>query len=120
MRHRMKKFGHFKKKDRDHRDSMIRNLLTSFFLHGSIVTTEKRALAITGMVDKLVNLVNEKDKLNAIREVGAVLFTKESSAVLFERAAKLKDKKSGFSRITPIKYRDGDSAKLVKIELIEA
>jgi ribosomal protein L17 len=48
MRHRMKKFGHFKKKDLDHRNSMIRNLLTSFFLHKEIVTTEKRALAISG------------------------------------------------------------------------
>ncbi len=120
MRHRMKKFGHFKKKDLDHRDSMIRNLLTSFFLHGSIVTTEKRALTITGSIDKLINVANEKDQLNAIREVGSVLFTKESSVLLFARAAKLKDRKSGFSRITPIKYRDGDSAKLVKIELVEA
>ncbi|MDQ1343940.1 MAG: large subunit ribosomal protein [Patescibacteria group bacterium] len=120
MRHRMKKFGHFKKKDRDHRDSMIRNLLTSFFLHSSVVTTEKRALAITGMIDKLINVANEENQLNAIREVGSVLFTKESSVLLFERAAKFKDRKSGFSRITPIKYRDGDSAKIVKIELVEA
>ncbi len=120
MRHRMKKFGHFKTKDRDHRDSMIRNLLTSFFLHSEIVTTEKRALAISGMIDKLINVANEENQLNAIREVGSVLFTKESSVLLFERAAKFKDRKSGFSRITPIKYRDGDSAKLVKIELIEA
>lgn len=120
MRHRMKKFGHFKKKDRDHRDSMIRNLLTSFFQHSSIITTEKRALTIVSQIDQLINIANEKEELNAIREIGSILFTKESSLNLFKHAANLKGRKSGFSRITPIKYRDGDAAKLVKIELVEA
>ncbi len=120
MRHRVKKFGHFKKKDRDHRDSMIRNLLTSLFLHKEMVTTEKRALAISGMVDQLVNLANSEDKTSAIRQVGTVLFAKDSALALFAFAAKQKDRKSGFSRIVPIKYRDGDAAKIVKISLIEA
>jgi large subunit ribosomal protein L17 len=120
MRHRMKKFGHFKKKDLDHRNSMIRNLLTSFFLHKEIVTTEKRALTITGMIDELINTANSADKLNAVREIDSVLFTKESGAHLMAVAAKFQGRKSGFSRITPIKYRDGDSAKIVKLSLVEA
>ena len=119
MRHRIKKFGHFKKKDRDHRNSMIRNLLTSFFLHKEIVTTEKRALTITAMIDKLINVVNTKDQVIAVREIDTVLFTKASSLSLFATAPKLKGRKSGFSRIVPIKYRDGDSAKIVKLSLIE-
>lgn len=120
MRHRMKKFGHFKKKDLDHRNSMIRNLLTSFFLHKEIVTTEKRALTIVAGIDRLINLANGDDKLNAIREIESVLFTKESGTHLFATAAKFKGRTSGFSRITPIKYRDGDSAKIVKLSLVEA
>jgi large subunit ribosomal protein L17 len=48
------------------------------------------------------------------------LFTKESSLELFKNVApKYKGTKtSGFTRITPIKYRDGDNAKLVLLELI--
>jgi len=119
MRHRGRKNLHFKKKDVDHRNAMIRNLLTSLFEHKSIMTTQKRAKAVSPFVDRLINVVNSKDKMNAIRFVGEFLFTKTSSLELFERVApKFVGKSSGFTRIIPIKYRDGDNATLVKIELI--
>lgn len=122
MRHRVRKNLHFKKKDVDHRNSMLRSLMTSLFTHKSLMTTEKRAEAVTPFIDKLINVVNavesEQDKMNAIRRVGEYLFTKESSVSLFEQVApKYKGKSSGFTRITPIKYRTGDNAKLVKLEL---
>lgn len=119
MRHRVNK-THFHKKDLDHRTAMLRNLLTSLFTHKSIVTTEKRAKAILQDVDRLVNLANSDDKMNAIRSAMSVLFTKESSVELFEHVApKFKGLSSGFTRITPIKYRDGDSAKVVKLEFVK-
>lgn len=119
MRHRVKKYLHFKKKDQDHRTAMLRNLVTSFFLHKSIVTTEKRARAILGLIDNMVNVVNTKDKMNAIRFVSQYLFTEASSKELFDNIApKYTDRRSGIARITPIKYRDGDNAKLVKVELV--
>lgn len=122
MRHRVKKNLHFKKKDLDHRNAMLRNLMTSLFTHKSLMTTEKRAEAVVPFVDKLINIANsvttEQDKMNAIRRAGELLFTRDSSIALFEQVApKYKGKTSGFTRITPIKYRTGDSAKLVKLEL---
>ncbi len=120
MRHRVRKHLKFKKKDFSHRKAMQRNLLTSFFLHKQIKTTEKKAKFIVPMIDKLINTVNTKDEMNAIRYVMEYLFTKESSLELFKNVApKYKWKKtSGFTRITPIKYRDGDNAKIVLLELI--
>jgi len=120
MRHRVRKHLKFKKKDFQHRKAMERNLLTSFFLHKSIKTTEKKAKFIVPMIDKLINTVNTKDEMNAIRYVMQYLFTKESSVELFKNVApKYKGTKtSGFTRITPIKYRDGDNAKIVLLELI--
>ena len=99
---------------------MQRNLLTSLFTHKSIKTTEKKAKSIVPMIDKLINAVNTKDEMNAIRYVMQYLFTEESSKELFANVApKYKGQKtSGFTRITPIKYRDGDNAKLVALELI--
>ncbi len=72
------------------------------------------------MIDKLINTVNTKDEMNAIRYVMTYLFTKEASIELFKNVApKYKDKKtSGFTRTLPIKYRDGDNAKLVLLELV--
>jgi len=99
---------------------MQRNLLTSFFLHKGIKTTEKKAKSIVPMIDKLINTVNSKDEMNAIRYVMQYLFTEEASKELFSHVApKYKDtKSSGFTRIVPIKYRDGDNAKLVLLELV--
>jgi large subunit ribosomal protein L17 len=66
---------------------MERNLLTNLFLHKSIKTTLKKAHAIVPMVDKLVNVVNEKEEMNAIRYVMEYLYTKESSVELFKNVA---------------------------------
>jgi large subunit ribosomal protein L17 len=120
MRHRVKKHLKFNSKTFAHRDAMKRNLVTSLFMHKAIQTTEKKAKAIIGMIDKLINVVNSKDEMNAIRFANTIIYTKESSLELFKNVApKYKgDKTSGFTRITPIKYRDGDNAKIVKLELI--
>lgn len=119
MRHRVKKTFRFNHKDVDHSLAALRNLLTSFFLHKSIITTQKRAKAMSIVIDRLVNLVNTKDEMNAIREVGRFVFTKESSVELFTNIApKYKERTSGITTITPIKYRAGDNAKLVKIQLV--
>ena len=58
--------------------------------------------------------------MNAIRYASTYLFTEEASRELFTNIApKYKGKKtSGFTRMTPIKYRDGDNAKLVALELV--
>jgi len=120
MRHRVRKHLKFNNKDFSHRIAMQRNLLTSFFMHKSIKTTEKRAKLIVPMIDKLINTANTKDEMNAIRYIMKYLFTKDSSLELFKNVApKYKwNKTSGFTRITPIKYRDWDNAKLVLLELI--
>ncbi len=120
MRHRVRKHLKFSNKSFQHRKAMERNLLTSFFIHKSLKTTEKKAKLVVPMIDKLINVVNAKDEMNAIRYAMTYLFTKESSKELFENVApKFKGTKtSGFTRITPIKYRDWDNAKLVLLELV--
>lgn len=120
MRHRVRKHLKFKNKSFQHRDAMIRNLVTSLFLHKSIKTTVKKARASVALVDKLINVVNTKDEMNAIRVAKKFLYTKESSLELFKNIApKFKwEKTSGFTKITPIKYRDGDNAKIVLLEIV--
>lgn len=119
MRHRVKKHLHFKGKDDCHRKSMVRNLLTSLFTHKSIQTTSKKAFAIESLAHRLIEVAKgEHTEYNKIRMVSAELFTKEASVSLMQLAQGYKDKKGGYTRITPIKYRDGDSATLVKIELV--
>lgn len=120
MRHKVRKHLKFNNKTFAHRNAMQRNLVTALFTHKSIKTTEKRAKSIIPMVDKLINTANTKDEMNAIRYAMSYLFTEESSKELFQNVApKYKGTKtSGFTRMVPIKYRDGDSAKLVALELV--
>lgn len=120
MRHRVRKNLKFNNKSFSHRDAMQRNLLTSFFMHKSIKTTDKKVKLIVPMIDRLINNANKKDEMNAIRYAMKYLYTKEASLELFKNVApKYKgNKTSGFTRATPIKFRDGDNAKIVKLELV--
>ena len=120
MRHLVKTWRAFNNKDFSHVRAMERNLLTSFFMHKSVKTTEKRAKLIVPMIDRLINVANTKDEMNAIRYAMTYLYTKEASKELFKNVApKYKwTKTSGFTRAIPIKFRIGDNAKLVKLELV--
>ena len=78
MRHQKRKFLKFKNKDQSHRDSMLRNLVTSIFTHKSLITTEKRARAIIPMVDKLIHAAQDATNMNAIPTVPHVLYTQDA------------------------------------------
>lgn len=119
MRHRVKKHLHLNGKDKAHRKSVVRNLVTSLFEHGAITTTKKRALAIVPVVEGLVELSKgSHTEYNKIRFIAPQVFTEKASRAVLASAETYKDRTGGYTRITPIKYRDGDSAVLVKIELV--
>lgn len=117
MRHliRKKQLG----RGRDHRRSMLRNLMTSLFLHGRVRTTEVKAKTLRSRIEHLITAAKKKDAMNAIRYLKKHLFTeaasRKASALFKERYAK---KDSGYTRISPIKFRKGDNAKIVQIELL--
>lgn len=117
MRHRSKKHLKFSNKDRNHRDAMLRNLAGSLFIHGKIATTKKKAQAVTPLVHRLIRVAQEKDTMNAIRTIQASLYTEEASRAAMDRAKNF-TKTSGFTRITPLKYRAGDASLVVTLELV--
>lgn len=119
MRHRVKKHLHFNGKDKAHRKSVVRNLVSALFEHKSIVTTEKRAQAITPVAHRLIDIAKSThEEYNKIRLIAPEVFTEAASRAILAIGPSYKDQNGGYTRITPIKYRDGDSALLVKIELV--
>jgi large subunit ribosomal protein L17 len=119
MRHRVKKHQHFNGKDNAHRKSVIRNLVSAVFENKSIVTTEKRALAITPVIHRLIEMANsEHTEFNKIRFITPEVFTEAASRAVLAIGPTYANQKGGYTRITPIKYRDGDAALLVKLELV--
>ncbi len=115
MRHRNKKA--ILNRPADHRKAMMRNLITSLFLSGKVKTTDAKAKALTSAAEKLITKVKKNDDMNAIRVLKEIVFTEESSRKALEYARKTK-KTSGFTRITKIRFRDGDNACLLQVELI--
>lgn len=119
MRHRNKKA--ILNRPADQRKALMRNLVTSLFLSGSIKTTEAKAKALVSEAERLISnakrKLQDKDTMNAIRVFTDSLFSEEASKNAMAYAEKT-TKQSGFTRLTRIKYREGDNALLVQVDLI--
>ena len=103
-----------------HRRSLFRNLLSSLFVHGSIVTTDAKAKELKRRADILIGKAKQ-DTLHMRRLAAAALFGSEAVQILFDRWGKaFPDRVSGFTRTVKIKQRQGDAAQMTLIELIGA
>ena len=119
MRHKLKKTPRLGRKA-DHRKILLRNLATSLILHGKIQTTGPKANAVQPLVDRIIAKVKSKtNDRESIRYLKTILFDeKAQKKVLQELKVKYADRKSGFTRITPLGMRPGDGALKVQIELV--
>ncbi|MFA5842914.1 MAG: 50S ribosomal protein L17 [Candidatus Gracilibacteria bacterium] len=123
MRHRTKKLK-IGGREPDHRNALVKNLITSLILHEKIKTTEAKAKAIAPRVERLITKAKSvasgaKLEREIIREFKASLFDENASRKLLEELTKrYSDRTSGFTRITHFKNRPGDAAPVVYIELV--
>jgi large subunit ribosomal protein L17 len=105
----------------DQRKAMLRNLMTSLFLEGSVKTTNAKAKVLQAEGEKLVTLLKrsiaKNEEFNAIRDAKQVLFTEASQRAAVEFVKNTK-KTSGFTRATRIGLRDGDAALIMQVDLI--
>ncbi|MFA5829285.1 MAG: 50S ribosomal protein L17 [Candidatus Gracilibacteria bacterium] len=104
---------------RDARRLLLGNLATSLITHEKIQTTRAKAKAVQPIVDRLITIAKTKDKMIAIRELNRTLQSELSSKKVMEELTKrYAERPSGFTRITQIKFRPGDAALIVQIELV--
>ena len=94
-----------------HRKSMVRNLINEVIDHGKIKTTQTRAKAIRGVVEKLVTLA-KVDTVHNRRLAYKKLNNKAMVTKLFtEVAPKFKERAGGYTRIVKLAdKRLGDAA----------
>ena len=105
-------------RDSSARKALFRSILTSFFEHGRIETTEAKAKEIRGLADQLITLAKRGD-LAARRQAIASLMDEEVVRKPFgEIAAKYSDRQGGYTRIMKLGTRRGDAAPMVVIELV--
>ena len=100
------------------RKSLFRVMLTSFFQHERIETTEAKAKELRGLADQMVTLAKRGD-LHARRQVLAYLMDEDIVTKLFsEIAPKYTDRQGGYTRVIKTGLRKGDAAPLAIIELV--
>ena len=102
----------------DHRRQMLANLACSVLEHGRVRTTEARAKEVRPIVEKMITMGKAGD-LGSRRTAISQLRNKQISYKLFnEIAPKYADRAGGYTRITHVGPRPGDSAEMVFLELV--
>lgn len=103
----------------DHRQHMMRNMVTSFFENEKITTTVTRAKELRKLADRLVTLGKRGD-LHSRRQALRVIRDPKIVAKLFEMIApRYTERPGGYTRILKLDNRVGDNAPMAIIELVE-
>jgi large subunit ribosomal protein L17 len=102
-----------------HQRLILANLATALFEHGRIKTTEAKARRLRPLAEKLITKAKRGD-LAARRQVLTVVQDKGVVHTLFtEIGPRFENRPGGYTRITKLGPRKGDSAPMALIELVE-
>ncbi|MBM3179472.1 MAG: 50S ribosomal protein L17 [Chloroflexi bacterium] len=108
------------------RIALRRNLIKQFFTHERIQTTKAKAAAIRGDAERLITLAKNSEsgsaeqKVNARRLAISQLGDNQIIKRLFnEIAPRFATRPGGYTRVTKLGPRFGDSAEMVMLELVE-
>jgi len=116
MRHRAK--GRQLSRTATHRSAMLRNMVTSLFAHGRVVTTEAKAKELRPYAEKLITLARRGD-LHARRLAERKVRDRETLSKLFtDIGPRFAARPGGYTRILKLGHRPGDGADLARIELL--
>jgi large subunit ribosomal protein L17 len=97
----------------------MRGLVLAMIAHGKIETTEAKAKELRPMMEKMVTLAN-KATLSSQRLLVSRIYNQKAPAnkLIKDIAPKYKGQTGGYTRITKLKPRLGDSSKMALIEFI--
>ncbi|MDD4995504.1 MAG: 50S ribosomal protein L17 [Patescibacteria group bacterium] len=117
MRHRVKNKTLDRKKAP--REALLRNLVSSLILYEKVKTTKAKARVIKPLVDKMITL-GKHGTLASRRQAHKFFYIENPVKKIFEDlAVRYKDRNGGYTRMTKLGFRKGDSAEIVQIELIK-
>jgi large subunit ribosomal protein L17 len=104
----------------DHKEAMLKNLVTSLIIHERLTTTEAKAKELRRIADRMVTL-GKKGDIAAIRRAARTIRSKEALGKLFKDLAPLfAARNGGYTRIIKYKNRHGDNAPMAIIEWTES
>lgn len=102
----------------DHRDAMLRAMVTFLFENGKVETTVTRAKEVRSMAEKYITIAKD-NSLHSRRQALAYITKEEVVTKLYnEIAPKYAEVKGGYCRIIKTGARRGDAAEMAIIELV--
>ena len=111
-------FGRKLKRDINERKALFKGLMSSLVLHEKIETTEAKAKAIKGEVDKLVTNA-KKDGILARKLLSAKLFPEALEKMIKDIAPRFNKRQGGYTKMVRLGKRFGDDATMVLLEWVE-
>ena len=124
MRHRIA--GHKLSRGKDERTALRRILVGQLIDHERIQTTRAKAEAVRGQAERLITLAKRGNKageaqmVHARRLAAARLSNPTAVKKLFDDIApRFAERPGGYTRIIRLGKRQGDSAEMVLLELVE-
>ena len=102
----------------DHRNAMLRAMVTFLLENGQIETTVARAKEVRAMTEKMITL-GKTNTIHSKRQAMAYI-TKESvmKKLFDEISPKYADRNGGYTKIIKIGPRRGDAAEMAIIQLV--
>jgi len=117
MRHNKK--GTHLGRTTSHKKALMRNMVASLFEHKSIKTTDAKAKEARRYAEKLITFA-KKGSLHHRRLAFKFLQNKEAIKTLFgEIGPACAERAGGYTRIIKLGYRQGDSASISMLELVD-
>jgi large subunit ribosomal protein L17 len=102
-----------------HRRDLYRNLVTSFLRHERIETTEAKGKEIRAIADRMISL-GKKGDLHSRRMASAYIMSRGVVSSLFsDIAPRFSGRNGGYTRLIKTRFRYGDAAPMVILELTE-
>lgn len=117
MRHRLS--GKILSRDTNARKALIRNLTVALVKNGKIKTSQAKAKAIKGFVDKIINK-GKIGSLHARRQLIASLASSKMAAIVIDKLSpSFPDRTSGYTRIVKLGRRQSDTTHMVMMEFVQ-
>ncbi|OGY25987.1 MAG: 50S ribosomal protein L17 [Candidatus Woykebacteria bacterium RBG_16_44_10] len=106
-------------RDSSHRAAILKNLASAAILHEKIVTTLPRAKAVRPFLEKLITKTKENNLENRRYLLARLGAPRPVQKLLDVIGPAFKERPGGYTRITKLPPRVGDSAPMASLEFVE-
>lgn len=118
MRHRI--VGKHLGRNHNERQSLLRSQLNSMFQHGFIKTTDAKVKFLMPELNKYFRVLVNKTEIESQRLLNVIFNDRGLTSRVYNTFKEtFADVKTGFTKVEPVKYRQGDNALIVKLSFVK-